>query len=423
MTRWLDIDPHGRVAPGSSEVRTALGDQAGRFEWLPSAPDLLVARRVPAAGGASPRPRILLCGDLAGFPIADFIGFAHQSRLTGVLHVVSTGSERAIAFKDGEVRSSRSSVTGERIGEVALRLGFITQAQLTQAMGEQRLMGKALVEHGFLTPDDLWKCFHEQITGVFHAILLLRSGSFWLLDDDRPDLSSAPRSVSTQALLMDGIRRIDELSLFRARIPGPAAFLRRRQPARPVTLQPVEQQLLGLVDGQRTVAQVAAAAHLGEFDATKVLYHLAEAGYLEAAEEAAVVVVNAQGPRLAALAEGYADLLRLVTAAIPTPARPGFLSDVAAQLRDPGAPFAPIFHGLAPAEDGAIPPSALVANVGGLQPPPPAAETPRLLAEALRELLFHYLFLAGERLPGPADEALGTVVRRRLTALEGLATG
>jgi hypothetical protein len=112
-----------------------------------------------------------------------------------------------------------------------------------------------------------------------------------------------------------------------------------------------------------------------------------------------------------------------VTAAVPTPARPGFLAGVAVQLRDPGAPFAPIFHGLAPAEDGAIAPSALAANVGGLQPPPPAAETPRLLAEALRELLFHYLFLAGERLPGPADEALGTVVRRRLTALEGLAVG
>jgi Domain of unknown function (DUF4388) len=423
MTRWLDIDPHGRVAPGSSEVRTALGDQAGRFEWLPSASDLLVARRVPAAGGASPRPRILLCGDLAGFPIADFIGFAHQSRLTGVLHVVSTEAERAIAFKDGEVRSSRSSVLGERIGEVALRLGFITQQQLTQAMGEQRLMGTALVDHGFLTSDDLWKCFHEQITGVFHAILLLRSGIFWLLDDDRPDLSSAPQSVSTQALLMDGIRRIDELSLFRARIPGPAAFLRRRQPARQVTLQPVEQQLLGLVDGQRTVAQVAAAAHLGEFDATKVLYHLAEAGYLEAAEEAAVVVVNAQGPRLAALAEGYADLLRLVTAAVPAPARPGFLADVTVQLRDPNAPFAPIFHGLTPAEDGAFDPVALVANVGGLQPSPPAGETPRLLAEALRELLFFYLFLAGERLPGLADEALGTVVRRRLTALEGLTVG
>ena len=72
-----------------------------------------------------------------------------------------------------------------------------------------------------------------------------------------------------------------------------------------------------------------------------------------------MAAVNAQGPRLAALAEGYADLLRLVTAAVPTPARPGFLAAVAAHLRDPGAPFAPIFHGLAPAEDGALDPAAL----------------------------------------------------------------
>jgi hypothetical protein len=423
VTHWFDIDPHGRVAPGSNEVRTALGDRAGRFEWLPSSPDLMVARRTPAAGGASPRPRVLLSGDLSGFPIADFIGFAHQSRLTGVLHVASAEVERAIAFKDGEVRASRSSVLGERIGEVAVRLGLITRPQLDQAMGERRLLGKALVELGFLTSNDLWKCFHEQITAVFHAILLLRSGIFWLLDEDWADLSNAPQAVNTQALLMDGIRRIDELSLFKARIPGPEAFLRRRTPARAMTLQPLEQQLLALVDGQRTVAGVAGAAHLGEFDATKALYHLAEAGYLEATAQPVVAAGGGHGERLSALAGGYAELLRLVAAAVPAQARPGYLAAVAAQLRDPKAPFAPIFRGLVPAPDGALDPAALLANVGALNPPPPETETPRLVAEALRELLFFNLFVAGDRLPREADEALGAAVRRQLTALEGLAVG
>jgi Domain of unknown function (DUF4388) len=421
VPQWLDIDPHGRVAPGSSEVRTALGERAGRFEWLPSVPDLLVARRTPAASGTSPRPRVLLAGDLSGFPITDFIAFTHQARLTGVLHVVSAEAERAVAFKDGEVRSSRSTVTGERIGEVALKLGLITEPQLTQAMGENRLLGKVLVERGFLTSNDLWRCFHEQITAVFHAILMLRSGIFWLLDEDLPDLSEAPRSVSTQGLLMDGIRRIDELSLFKARIPGPGAFLRRLNPSRRLTLQPVENRLLALVDGQRTVAQVAAAAHLGEFDATKVLYHLAEAGYLQATAEPVVAAGEGQGARLSALASGYADLLRLVTSAVQADARPGFLDAISAQLRDPRAPFAPIFRGLVPAPDGALDPGALLANVGALQPLPPQEETPRLLAEALRELLFFYLFLAGDRLSREADETLGGLVRRKLTAFEGLA--
>jgi len=418
---WFDIDPHGRVAPGSGEARSALGDRAGRFEWLPSTPDLLVARRTPAAGGASPSPRVVLAGDLTGFPLADFIAFAHQSRLTGVLHVVSAAAERAVAFKAGEVRSSRSSVVGERIGEVALKLGLANEEQLERAMAGARPLGQALVDLGVLSSSDLWRCFHEQITTVFHAILLLRAGIFWLLDEDPSDLNTAPQTVSTQALLMDGIRRIDELSLFKARIPGPGAFLRRRLPTRQVTLQPVEQTLLALIDGQRTVAQVAGAAYLGEFDATKVLYHLAEAGYLEATDEPAIG--SGPGGRLAALAGGYVDLLRLVATAVPASERPPFLEAIGAHLRNPAIPFAPLFRGLAPAPDGGFDAATLLLNLEALQPAPPAEEAPRLLAVGLRELLFFYLFLAGNSLPPEVDRALGARVRRKLTGLDGLAGG
>lgn len=421
MARFLDIDPHGRVAPGSAEVRTALGEQAGRYEWLPTTPDLLVARRTPSAGSASPRPRVVLAGDLSAFPIADFIAFAHQARVSGVLHVVSAEAERTIGFKDGEVRSSRSSVVGERIGEVALRLGLVTEAQLQEAMERPRPLGKALIDLGLLDSNDLWKCFHEQITAVFHAILLLPTGIFWLVDDEEADLTSTPQAVNTQALLMDGIRRIDELSLFKARIPGPAAYLRRTNPARAVTLRPVEQQLLALVDGQRSVAQVASAARLGDFDATKVLFHLAEAGYLEATAEPSAATPSEQGARIAALGAGYGELLRLVTATIPRTARPAFLAAVASMLRDPTAPFAPVFRGATPTPDGDLEVGALLLNIEGLQPPPPEGEAPHLLAEGLRELLFYYLFLAGERLEREADELLGATVRRKLTVLEGLA--
>ena len=103
----LDVDAHGRIAPQSDEARRALADRAGRFLLLPSAGDLLVARRTPAIGGATPaRPRCILAGDLTGVPIADFFAFVHQSRLSGVLTVVAEAVERSIAFQDGEVRSA-----------------------------------------------------------------------------------------------------------------------------------------------------------------------------------------------------------------------------------------------------------------------------------------------------------------------------
>jgi hypothetical protein len=43
-----------------------------------------------------------------------------------------------------------------------------------------------------------------------------------------------------------------------------------------------------------------------------------------------------------------------------------------------------------------------------------------VLFAALREVLFFYLFLVGERVSREADEALGAAVRPRLVALEGL---
>src|SRR5512141_1573976 len=169
MALLLDIDPHGRVVPQSDDVRRALADRAGRFLLLPSAADLVVARRTPATGGAPVRPRCILAGDLAGFPLPDFLAFIHQSRLSGVLTVSSAGAERSIAFKDGEVRRAISSVPSERLGEVAVRLGLTDEKAIARVTLAGKSIGRALVDGGVLTANDLWKCFHEQITAVFHS--------------------------------------------------------------------------------------------------------------------------------------------------------------------------------------------------------------------------------------------------------------
>ena len=424
MPRFLDIDAHGRVVPQSDEARSALADRAGRFLLLPSAADLLVARRTPAAAGPSPRPRCYLAGDLSSFPIADFIAFVHQSRLSGVLTVATQGLERSITFTDGEVRSAQSTAAGERIGEVAMRLGYATEAQVAQASAGGRPIGKALSEMGVLGANELWKCLHEQVTAVFHAILLSPSGTFFMVDEQPGEAQGTPLAVSTQSLLMDGIRRIDELSLFKARIPGPDAFLRRKEPPRPVTLRPTESALLALVDGRRTVAQMATLAHLSEFDATKMLYHLSEAGYVEAFSEP--VASAAPAERVPALLAGMNALLRGVTSAIPPGSRGPFLDAAKAFLAEGGGAFGPVLRGLVPGSDGGLDEAAVAARIAALDRAAlagldPSGDPSKVLYQALREVLFFWLFLAGERIGREVDESLGRAVKAKLAQLEGLA--
>jgi hypothetical protein len=420
----FDVDAHGRVTPKDGETRHALADRAGRFVLLPSATDLLLARRSPGVGGTAARPRCVLAGDLAGFPIVDFVAFIHQSRLTGVLTVAADAAERYIAFKDGEVRSAGSSAPGERLGEVAVRLGFATESQIAAVQSGGEPIGRALVSGGTIAPNDLWKCVHEQVGAVFHAILLAREGVFYLVDEDVSERPGSAMAVNTQSLLMDGIRRIDEMSLFKARIPGPGTLLRRREPRRAVPLKAGEQQLLALVDGRRSITELAAAAHLNEFDATKTLYHLAEAGYVEGAGDAGGG--GAPGGRVESVVAALNDLLRLVAAAVPAGQRPAFAGAARTFLADPAALHAPLWQGLAPSDDGALDAGALLGRLTALPAPilqrlQPSGDRRALALEALRELLFFYLFTLGSSLPRDEDDALAAEVKHRLATLDGAA--
>lgn len=428
MALRFDIDPHGRLAPVEDEARRSLADRAGRFLLLPSVPDLLVARRAPSAGGAAAGPRCILAGDLCAFPMADFLGFLHGARLSGTLTVSSGGIDRAVTFKEGEVRGVVSEAPAERTGEVALRLGFLTPAQLQTAAAASagRQFGRVLVEMGFIAPADLWKVFHEQVGGVFHAILASREGVFALVDQGDDEPPGMPLAVNTQQLLMDGIRRLDEMELFRSRIPGPGAYLRRRQPRRAVALKPLEERLLDLVDGRRRLADIAREAHLSEYDATKVLFHLAEAGYVEAQPEPVPEAAADPGQRLVEIAAGMNAIYREVVVHVAAArALDPLFGAVKGYLADPKNRYAPLWKGLAMARDGAVDPAVISANAAALrgaalQRLEPSGDPARLLLEAMRELLFFLLFQAGERLDREADEALSSEVKRRLEALGGV---
>ena len=86
-----------------------------------------------------------------------------------------------------------------------------------------------------LQAHDLFKCVTHQVSEIFHAIVLCREGSFFLVDQPVEDKLGHNIQLSTQSLLMDSIRKIDELAHFRKRIPhGRLYVLRksvRRRPA------------------------------------------------------------------------------------------------------------------------------------------------------------------------------------------------
>src|SRR5215469_5859066 len=428
MTARIRLEPRGRMVP-DAEASGELGSRHGSFILLPTAPDLLVALRQPSEGGRGKRPRVVLVGDASGFPLSDLIAFLSQSRWTGTLRLHSPGGERSVVLNEGEVRGASSEDPADRLSEVLVRLGHASRRHVEDALRDNppSRVGRALVDRGLLLPHDLWACITHQVSEIFHAIVLAREGAFTLVDQEHDDRSGPTVQLSTQSLLMDAIRKIDELQHFRQRIPHGRVYVAKKRPS-DGKLHPDEDRLLALANGQRTVLELAQASKLSEFDATKVIFRLLEGGYATVSElkhgEVAAPTRGRAASRgaesepavrvVATFDEIFGEIAREV--ASKGMARE-FLEAANAALASRSLSESPVLIGLTLGPDGRFD-ARKVLDAYARARPTLGSEPVASLRQALSDVMFFLLFQAGEMLESRADEDLARRVKDLLATLD-----
>jgi len=205
---WLKIAKDGahQVDEGTHE---RLGGRC--YSLVPTPPDLLVG--VPRHRDAALAEQLILAGDLTHVAFPELVSLIVHVRTSGVLRVASPSGTRTIIFADGEVRGCATDRVGERLSEVALRMGLLKEDQLEQlrdVSGEGRRPGRRAVELGMLSERDLWNIIQEHVITVFQAILLEPRGTFVLTQENIDDVLTVP-GLAAEPVLMEGVRRIDEL--------------------------------------------------------------------------------------------------------------------------------------------------------------------------------------------------------------------
>lgn len=231
------------------DLKARLDQSPGAWKLLKTPDGLLVALR-DRASGLFPQlktvlapDRALLAGDLAEMQPSDLLNFLHQGRRTGVLLALSDGVERAIVLIEGNVAWACSTSPAEKL-------------------------------------KDMWRGTRQQITEIFLGLLVAQSGVFLFLRGVKRSAMPDRLSLDTQAMLLDGLRRLDEMELYRARIPHSGVKPRSTGKAVEEQLTLEVRLVLAMADGSRTLAELALATSLGEFETTKAAYALIERGYL-----------------------------------------------------------------------------------------------------------------------------------------------
>ena len=204
---WIGIGRHGCEV----DERTRSRLSGVRYAIVPSSPDLLVG--VARERISADPQRVMFAGDLGQIPFPDVVSLIAHARKTGVLRVSGADATRTVLFAEGEVRGASSARIGERLCDVIVRMGLLGPTEMEALeceAGAGRPAGRLGVARGLLSDRALWSAVQEHVMSVLQAILLDSSGTFLLTDEPVEDASTVP-GLSAAALLMEGVRRIDEL--------------------------------------------------------------------------------------------------------------------------------------------------------------------------------------------------------------------
>jgi hypothetical protein len=230
----------------------------------------------------------MLKGTLDDFTLPDIFRLMSLSKKTGQLEVQRSAGSGKVFFRDGEVYFAESTLSKEPLGQKLVHMKVVTEGQLRKALdqhkSEGKRLGQVLLETEMVTEDDIMTAVRQQIEDAAFDLLRWELGEFvW-----EPGVETEPEVpiyVSVENLIMEASRRLDELEVIQRKIPSGDTVLAMAatppQGAVEINITPNEWQILVLVNGHRTVDEIAEFTGLDQFAAMKVLYGMASAGLIE----------------------------------------------------------------------------------------------------------------------------------------------
>jgi hypothetical protein len=244
-------------------------------------------------------------GTIRDFGLPDIFQLIGLQRKTGLLTLTNEKDEESVTvtFENGMVVMADSSARRleDRLGNVLVKQGKVTRERLDDALGVQRQtlqrLGHILASASAITTKDLRDALQVQISQIVFRVFRWRDGRYHFapaeaVDYDRENFVP----MSTDFILMEGIRMVDEWPIIEKKIPsfdivfrpvvdpslieigagaGPDSSVSERRVASAtgrIRLGPEEERVFRKVDGVRTVQAIIDGTGAGEFEVCRTLF-------------------------------------------------------------------------------------------------------------------------------------------------------
>ncbi len=165
-------------------------------------------------------------GELHDFSVADLMTVLSSRKRTGRLVIKAAGNSVAMYFDDGQLVRVTSDDIALRIGRMLVRQGLLDTPRLLEALhlqavaGEATPLGEVLLKKGWITEADLHRCLEEQSIEVLSKAMSSGPGIFTFDAGLKLNGKAELTPLEPMALLRIAEERTAALALIQNHLPG-----------------------------------------------------------------------------------------------------------------------------------------------------------------------------------------------------------
>lgn len=211
-------------------------------------------------------------GSLRDLSVLETLQLIGAQRKSVELTIVREDEEIHFHFRDGLLVAAHSKEPRphETFLELLVGMGHIAPIDsirlLKTARAEKRDIWILVLEMPHLSPETCHGVYMRSVEAQIDKALLWDSGHFSILPPCGIEEVVRP-GISMDALLVDAMRRLDELAAWKQDTLPPTAVPSLRGADEWLsTNDPLLRAVIRQIDGRRTIAEVVEATHLGEHD-------------------------------------------------------------------------------------------------------------------------------------------------------------
>jgi hypothetical protein len=230
----------------------------------------------------------------------------YVGRSTGVLRFERDGERRRLRFRGGNIVGADSGSREDHMGEVGVRRGLLTTADLKRATGfmlrDRKRLGTVLLEQGMLDNERLESLVAAQVQEVMSRVFSWAPHGTYAFDegDEGAQDGDITLRLSTGELILQAARGVQDPDVIvyclgdLDRIPALSTdpLLRFQR----ISLSPADGYVLSRVDGHLSARDIVQLVPISQEEACRSLYGLVSTGVIEFLAAPAVAAVRREDP-------------------------------------------------------------------------------------------------------------------------------